>query len=102
MVSCCYVIVSLTLRGPDEYGSESFQYEDKTAWTVPLQRVAGMGNEREQELGQFGSVTGPTKALEMLNDGSSFESACKAGPQTAENLTFLLQESPSLLAQVFP
>ena len=76
MVSCCYVVVSLTLRGPDEYGSESFQYEDKTAWTVPLQRVAGMGNEREQELGQFGSVTGPTKALEMLNDGTSFESAC--------------------------
>jgi hypothetical protein len=34
-----------------------------------------MGNEQEQELGQFGSVTGPTKALEMLNDGSSFESA---------------------------
>ena len=78
MVSCCCVAVSLTPRGPDEYGTESFQYEDKTAWTVPLQRVAGMGNEREQELGQFGSVTGPTKALEMLNDGSSFESACKA------------------------
>ena len=75
MVSCRYVVVSLTLHGPDEYGTESFQYEDKTAWTVPLQRVAGMGNEREQELGQFGSVTGPTKALEMLNDGSSFESA---------------------------
>ena len=70
MVSCRYVVVSLTLHGPDEYGTESFQYEDKTAWTVPLQRVAGMGNEQEQGLGQFGSVTGPTKALEMLNDGS--------------------------------
>ena len=61
-----------------DYGIESFQYEDKTAWTVPLQRVASMENEREQELGQFGSVTGAAKALEMLNAGSSFESVCKA------------------------
>ena len=69
----------MTVHGVEEYGSETFQYEDKNAWTVPLQRVASMKNEREQELGQFGSVTGATKALEMLEDGRSFESACRAG-----------------------
>ena len=69
---------SLNLLVLAEYGYETFQYEDKNAWTLPLQKVAGMENAREQELGQFGSVTGATKALEMLHDGSSFESACRA------------------------
>ena len=69
---------SLNLVGLGDYGYETFQYEDKNAWTVPLQKVASMENEQEQELGQFGSVTGATKALEMLHDGSSFESACRA------------------------
>ena len=64
--------------GVEEFGCESFEYDDKTAWTMPLQRVANMGNEREQELGQFGSVTGAAKALDMLHFGSSFESACRA------------------------
>ena len=39
MVSCRYVVVSLTLRVPDEYGTESFQYEDKTALTTVSKRM---------------------------------------------------------------
>ena len=29
----------LNLLGLGEYGYETFQYEDKNAWTVPLQKV---------------------------------------------------------------
>ena len=38
-----------------------------------------MNNPREQVLGQFGSVTGPAKVLEVLQDGVSFQHAVSAG-----------------------
>ena len=38
-----------------------------------------MDNAREQVLGQFGSVTGPAKVLEVLQDGASFGHAVSAG-----------------------
>ena len=38
-----------------------------------------MDNAREQVLGQFGSVTGPAKVLEALQDGVSFGHAVSAG-----------------------
>ena len=37
---------SLNLLVLAEYGYETFQYEDKNAWTLPLQKVAGMENAR--------------------------------------------------------
>ena len=46
---------------------------------APLQKVEAMKNPREQVLGQFGSVTGPAKVLEVLQDGVSFEHAVSAG-----------------------
>ena len=46
---------------------------------APLQQVAAMNNPREQVLGQFGSVTGPAKVLEVLQDGVSFQHAVSAG-----------------------
>ena len=46
----------------------------------PYSRLAvAMDNEREQVLGQFGSVTGPAKVLEVLQDGASFGHAVSAG-----------------------
>ena len=41
-----------------------------------------MDNAREQVLGQFGSVTGPAKVLEVLQDGASFGHAVSAGHTT--------------------
>ena len=38
-----------------------------------------MDNAREQVLGQFGSVTGPAKVLEVIQDGVSFGHAVSAG-----------------------
>ena len=38
-----------------------------------------MNNPREQVLGQFGSVTGPAKVLEVFQDGGSFAHAVNAG-----------------------
>ena len=46
---------------------------------APLQQVVAMDNAREQVLGQFGSVTGPAKVLEVLQDGASFGHAVSAG-----------------------
>ena len=63
----------------DDFGGTAFEYTDASAWVAPLQQVAAMDNPREQVLGQFGSVTGPAKVLEVLQDGVSFEHAVSAG-----------------------
>ena len=63
----------------DDFGGTAFEYTDASAWVAPLQQVAAMENPREQVLGQFGSVTGPAKVLEVLQDGVSFEHAVSAG-----------------------
>ena len=59
----------------DDFGGTAFEYSDASAWMSPVQQVAAMNNPREQVLGQFGSVTGPAKVLEVLQDGVSFEHA---------------------------
>ena len=63
----------------DEFGGSSFEYLEAAAWEVPLQQVVAMNNQREQVLGQFGSVTGSAKVLEVLQDGGSFVHAVNAG-----------------------